>query len=127
MSCAIGFGIYTLGLQKGVEKITKIMMSALIVIMLVLVVRSVTLPNAMEGLSFYLKPNPSAIMENGIGATIYVAMGQAFFTLSLGIGGMAIFGSYIGKERRLLGESINITILDTFVALSSGLIIFPAC
>lgn len=125
--CALGFGICALGLQNGVEKITKLMMGALLVVMLVLVVRAVTLPNALEGLSFYLKPNPAALAEQGLGSAIFAAMGQAFFTLSLGVGSMAIFGSYIGKERSLMGESINITILDTLVAFSAGLIIFPAC
>lgn len=123
----ISFGICSLGLQKGVEKITKLMMSSLLVIMLVLVVRSVTLPGAKEGLLFYLKPDFGKMAEQGIFNTIFAAMGQAFFTLSIGIGSMAIFGSYIGKERSLTGESVSILILDTFVAIMSGLIIFPAC
>ncbi|MEG2924651.1 MAG: sodium-dependent transporter, partial [Oscillospiraceae bacterium] len=88
---------------------------------------SVTLPGAAAGLKFYLLPDFSKIIENGVFEAIYAAMGQAFFTLSIGIGSMAIFGSYIGKERSLLGESINITLLDTFVAFTAGLIIFPAC
>ncbi len=122
----LGFGICMLGLRKGVEKITKIMMSSLFVIMLVLAVRSFTLPGAMEGLQFYLWPDLNQIQDNWwniVGA----AMGQAFFTLSIGIGSMAIFGSYIGKSRSLMGEACNITLLDTLVALVAGLIIFPAC
>jgi len=127
LACAIGFAICSLGLQDGVEKITKVMMSCLIIIMITLAIRSITLPNASKGLSFYLKPNIKSIAKHGLWTTIYAAMGQAFFTLSIGMGSMAIFGSYISKERSLLGESINITILDTFVAFTSGLIIFPAC
>lgn len=123
----LGFGVCSLGLQKGVEKVTKTMMLLLLAIMLILVGRSVTLPGAMEGLKFYIVPDFKKMAENGIGTVISAAMGQAFFTLSLGIGSMAIFGSYIGKERSLTGESISITALDTFVALMSGFIIFPAC
>lgn len=103
------------------------MMSSLLVIMIVLVIRAVTLPRALEGLAFYLVPNVEAILKNGLWSTIYAAMGQAFFTLSVGMGSMAIFGSYVSKDRRLFGEGLNITILDTFVAIMSGLIIFPAC
>ena len=121
------FGVCSLGLQKGVERITKWMMSCLLIIMIVLCVRSVTLPGASEGLKFYLIPDFAKMAENGIGESIYAAMGQSFFTLSLGIGAMAIFGSYISKDRSLTGESINICVLDTCVALMSGLIIFPAC
>lgn len=127
ISCTLGFGVCSLGLQNGVERITKVMMSCLLFIMIALVVRSVTLPNAMEGLSFYLLPKVDKIAENGLWSTIYAAMGQAFFTLSIGMGCMAIFGSYISKEHSLLGESLNIIILDTLVAVMSGLIIFPAC
>ncbi|MBQ2840020.1 MAG: sodium-dependent transporter [Oscillospiraceae bacterium] len=123
----VGFFICSLGLQKGVEKITKIMMSSLFVIMLILVVRSVTLPGAGEGLKFYLKPDFSKMAESGILNVVSAAMGQAFFTLSIGIGSMAIFGSYIDKDRSLMGESVSILGLDTSVALMSGLIIFPAC
>ncbi len=123
----VGFFICSLGLQKGVEKITKIMMSSLLIIMLLLVVRAVTLPGAGEGLSFYLKPDFTKMAENGILNVVSAAMGQAFFTLSIGIGSMAIFGSYIDKDRSLMGESVNILALDTSVALMSGLIIFPAC
>lgn len=121
------FGICSLGLQKGVERITKGMMSCLLVIMLVLTLRAVTLPGAAEGLRFYLMPDFRKMAEAGIFQSIFAAMGQAFFTLSIGIGSMAIFGSYIGKERSLLGESLNVLVLDTAVAIMSGLIIFPAC
>ena len=123
----IGFFICSKGLQNGVEKISKYMMSFLFIIMLVLVIRAVTLPNAVEGLKFYLVPDFHKMMENGFGNAIFAAMGQAFFTLSIGIGAMAIFGSYIGKERSLLGESLNICILDTLIAFIAGLIIFPSC
>ena len=121
------FGICSMGLKKGVEKITKIMMVSLLLLMIVLAVRSVTLPGSAEGLKFYLYPSLDRLKEGGIGNSISAAMGQAFFTLSLGIGALAIFGSYIGRDRALTGEAINITILDTVVALLSGLIIFPAC
>ncbi len=123
----LGFGICSLGLQNGVEKITKVMMVSLFLIMLVLAGRSFFLDGAKEGLAFYLRPDFSVIAEQGVGNVVYAAMGQAFFTLSVGMGSMAIFGSYIGKERSLTGESISITILDTTVALLAGLIIFPAC
>ena len=126
LATVLGLGIVGLGLQKGVEKITMYMMSALFAVMLVLVIKSVTLPGASEGLKFYLLPNFKRLFESGFWNTVYAAMGQAFFTLSLGIGSMAIFGSYIGKERSLTGESISIVGLDTLVALMSGLIIFPA-
>ena len=123
----LGFFTCSLGLQKGVEKVTKWMMSSLFIILIALVIKSVTLPGASAGLSFYLMPDLGRLIETGVWETIYAAMGQAFFTLSLGIGSMAIFGSYIGKERSLTGESLNIIGLDTFVAILSGLIIFPAC
>lgn len=129
----IGFGVCALGLQKGVERITKIMMSALLVIMIGLVIYVMFLPGSGAGYKFYLKPDFKALV-NGDGAgghglwdTIYAAMGQAFFTLSLGIGSMEIFGSYIGKENSLNGEAIRVIGLDTFVAIFAGLIIFPAC
>ncbi len=127
VSVVLGFGICSMGLQKGVERITKAMMSCLFIIMLVLCVRSVTLPGAGEGLRFYLLPDFIKMAEQGIGNAIFAAMGQAFFTLSIGIGCLAIFGSYIGKERRLTGEAINVALLDTMVALLAGLVIFPAC
>jgi NSS family neurotransmitter:Na+ symporter len=126
LAVIIGFAICAGGLRNSVERVTKIMMSALFVIMLVLVVRSVTLKGAGEGLKFYLLPDFGRAIENGLWDTIYAAMGQAFFTLSLGIGSMLIFGSYIGKEHRLAGESVRVLILDTCVALMAGLIIFPA-
>lgn len=123
----VGILVCSLGLQDGLERITKIMMIALLAIMVVLAVNSFTMDGAKEGLSFYLVPDWGRMKEVGVTSTIVGAMNQAFFTLSLGIGAMAIFGSYIGKERTLLGESINIALLDTFVAITSGLIIFPAC
>ena len=121
------FGVCSLGLQEGVEKVTKVMMVLLLAIIIVLAVKSMTLPNASEGLKFYLLPDLSRVQEKGIWATIFAALSQAFFTLSLGIGSMAIFGSYIDKDRNLFHESINIASLDTFVSLVAGLIIFPAC
>ena len=121
------FFICSLGLQKGVERITKVMMSCLFLILLLLCVRSATLPGAMEGIKFYLIPDFGKMVENGIGEAVFAAMGQSFFTLSLGIGAMAIFGSYISKDRSLTGESVSICVLDTTVALLSGLIIFPSC
>ena len=123
----IGFFICSLGLRGGVEKITKWLMIFLLGLMVILAVRSITLPNAAEGLKFYLIPDFSRVAEQGVFNVIYAAMGQAFFTLSLGIGAMAIFGSYIGKEHTLMSESVRIMVLDTFVALMAGLIIFPAC
>ena len=122
-----GFLVCSMGLQRGVERITKIMMGCLLVVMLFLVIRSVTLPGAEKGILFYLKPDFGKMFQHGIWEPIYAAMGQAFFTLSLGIGAMAIFGSYIGKEHALLGESVRVVVLDTFVAITAGLIIFPAC
>lgn len=124
---AVGFGICSAGLQSGVERITKGMMAALLGIMVLLAIHSLTMEGGSEGLAFYLKPDFDRMMEVGIGETMVGAMNQAFFTLSLGIGSMAIFGSYIGKEHTLLKESVNIAVLDTFVAIVAGLIIFPAC
>ena len=121
------FGICSLGLQKGVEKITKVMMVALLALILGLAIYCCTLPGAAAGLKFYLVPSVENLKNAGVWTVISSAMGQAFFTLSIGIGSIAIFGSYIGKERRLLGEAFTITGLDTFVALMAGLIIFPAC
>ena len=123
----IGFFVCSLGLQNGVERITKVMMSCLFIILLALCVRSVTLPGAEEGISFYLIPNFHRMLEAGIGEVVYAAMGQAFFTLSLGIGAMSIFGSYISKDRSLTGETVSICALDTIVALLAGLAIIPAC
>ena len=124
---AAGIFVCSLGLQKGVERITKIMMSLLLAIIIILAVHSCTLSGGMEGLKFYLLPDFQRMNEIGVWETVTAAMNQAFFTLSLGIGAMGIFGSYIDKERRLLGETVNIAILDTFVAFVSGLIIFPTC
>lgn len=123
----ICFAICSIGLQKGVEAITKWMMIALLVLILGLGIYSCTLSGAGAGLKFYLVPSGEKLVESGIWTVVCSAMGQAFFTLSIGIGSIAIFGSYIGKERSLLGESLTIVGLDTFVALASGLIIFPAC
>ena len=123
----LGFFICSFSLQKGLEKVSKFMMLALLAIMVILAINSFTMDGAKEGLTFYLKPDLNKMMEVGIGNVIVGAMTQAFFTLSLGMGSMAIFGSYINKERSLLGESVNVAVLDTFVALVSGLIIFPAC
>ncbi len=123
----LGMGVCFRGLQDGVEKITKPMMVALILLLVVLAIRSVTLEGAAEGLRFYLVPDFAKIAEIGISDVVFAALGQAFFTLSLGIGAMAIFGSYIGNEHTLTGEAINVTLLDTFVAFVAGLIIFPAC
>ncbi len=105
---AFGFGTCCMGLQKGVERITKVMMVCLLTIMVVLCIKSCTLPGAIEGIKFYLLPDFGRLKENGLLSGIYAAMGQAFFTLSLGIGAMAIFGSYIDKGRSLMGESIQI-------------------
>ena len=127
VAVVLGFLICSLGLQKGVERITKWMMSALLLIMLVLAIKSILTPGGAEGLKFYLIPDVGRMVDAGIGETIIAAMNQAFFTLSLGIGSMAIFGSYIDKKHTLLGESVRIAGLDTFVAITAGLIIFPAC
>ena len=123
----MGFFICSIGLQNGLEKVTKVMMVALLAIMVILAINSFFMKGAKEGLSFYLIPSIERAKAAGIGNTAVGAMNQAFFTLSIGIGAMAIFGSYIGKDRSLLGESITIAALDTFVAITSGLIIFPAC
>ncbi len=126
----IGFLVCSLGLQKGVERITKWMMAILFVAMIALCIRSVTLPGAAEGLEFYLVPDFSRMFAGGwatFGEAVYAAMGQAFFSLSLGIAAMEIFGSKIGRERSLTGEAVNVTLLNTLVAILAGLIIFPAC
>ena len=127
VTVVLSFAVCSMGLRNGVERINKAMMGLLFVILFALCVRSVTLEGAAEGLKFYLVPDFGKMVENGIGEAVYAAMGQSFFTLSLGIGAMAIFGSYISKERSLTGECINICALDTTVALMSGLVIFPAC
>ena len=123
----ICFGVCALGLQKGVERITKAMMLCLLCLMVVLAVHSVLLEGGSEGLKFYLMPDFGKMVETGIGEAVFAALGQSFFTLSIGIGALAIFGSYIGKEQRLTGEAVNVTVLDTLVAFMAGLIIFPAC
>jgi NSS family neurotransmitter:Na+ symporter len=126
ITTVVCFGVCSLGLQEGVEKVTKVLMVLLLAIIVVLAVKSMTLPNAGEGLKFYLLPDLSRIEEHGLWETIFAAMSQAFFTLSIGIGSLAIFGSYIGKERSILGESISIASLDTAISIVAGLIIFPA-
>lgn len=123
IAVVLGFGVLSFNLQGGLERVTKYLMTALFVLMIVLAVHSGTLTGAKEGLKFYLVPDFSKIN----GSVIVGAMNQAFFTLSIGIGSMAIFGSYIGKERTLMGESANVILLDTFVAIVAGLIMFPAC
>ncbi|MBQ9111511.1 MAG: sodium-dependent transporter [Oscillospiraceae bacterium] len=127
IAVVIGFAVCAIGLQNGLEKITKWMMIALIVIMIVLAVNSAFMDGGEEGLAFYLLPSVKRMNEIGLANVIVAAMNQAFFTLSLGMGAMAIFGSYIDKDRALMGEAVNVALLDTFVALASGLIIFPAC
>lgn len=137
MLVSVGIGVVStvIGLQKGVERVSKFMMSALFVIMFALVVRSVTLDGAGAGLAFYLQPDFSHLFAGDtlsqqlgtFGDALYAAMGQAFFSLSVGMGGMAIFGSRIGKDRSLTGEAVAATGLDTLVAVMAGLIIFPAC
>jgi NSS family neurotransmitter:Na+ symporter len=125
--CLLGFGICAAGLVNGVERIGKVMMLGLFVIVGILAIRSITLPGAGEGVAFLLKPSMDGIKQHGFGRVVYAAMGQAFFTLSLGIGSMTIFGSYINKERGLFGEAITVTLLDTSAAIGAGLVIFPAC
>lgn len=127
--CAVAIILCAMGLRKGVERITKFMMIALLAIIIILVIRALTLPGAMAGVEFYLKPDFSKIFASPdtFFEAAYAAMGQSFFSLSIGMGSMAIFGSYINKERSLMGEAATIGILDTLVALTTGLIIFPAC
>ncbi|MBQ0058716.1 MAG: sodium-dependent transporter [Lachnospiraceae bacterium] len=123
----LSFGICALGVQKGVEKITKVMMICLLALIAVLAIHSLTLPGSGEGVRFYLVPDFQAMKDNGIMNVVFGALSQAFFTLSIGIGSMAIFGSYLDKKRSLAGEALSITLLDTFVAIMAGLIIIPAC
>ena len=123
--CVIGFIVCKFGLQSGIEKVTKVMMIALLAIMVVLAIHSVFLEGAVEGIRFYLVPDFQKMAETGIGNVVFGAMSQAFFTLSLGIGAMMIFGSYLDHSRSMTGEAINITILDTFVALTAGFNVFP--
>lgn len=127
VTVAISTMICLIGLKNGVERVTKIMMGGLLVIMLMLAIRAITLPGAEKGLDFYLMPKLANLTANGLWNSIYAALGQAFFTLSIGMGSMSVFGSYIGKDHSLTGESIYIILLDTFVALVAGLIIFPSC
>lgn len=122
-----GFFVCSFGLQNGLERVTKVMMMALLVLIIILAIHSGMLPGAGEGIAFYLMPDFARAREAGLGNVITAAMNQSFFTLSLGIGAMEIFGSYMSKEHTLAGESVRICVLDTFVALMSGLIIFPAC
>ena len=122
-----GFVVCSLGIQKGLERISTFMMSALLILIVVLAVHSITLPGSAEGLAFYLLPDFAKAQEIGIGNVIVAAMNQSFFTLSLGIAAMEIFGSFMSKDNTLGGESVRICVLDTFVAVMSGLIIFPAC
>lgn len=123
----VGFVVCSFSLQKGLERITKYMMLALLIIMVALAANSVFLKGGTEGLKFYLLPSIENFKQAGPFNVVVAAMNQSFFTLSLGIGSMAIFGSYLSKERSLMGEAVNVGVLDTFVALCSGLIIFPAC
>lgn len=123
----VAFSVCALGLEGGIEKITKGMMVILIVLMIVLAGHSLLLDNAMEGVKFYLVPDFNTVLEKGIGEVIFAAMMQAFFTLSVGIGSMEIFGSYMSKKRAITGESVSIIGVDTFVALMAGFIIIPAC
>ena len=127
MTVFLGFAVCGFSVQRGVEQVTKVMMMGLLGLIVLLAGNSLMLDGGAPGLAFYLLPDWGRAVEAGLGNVAAAAMNQAFFTLSLGIGAMAIFGSYIGKERSLLGESANIAILDTFVAIVSGLIIFPAC
>lgn len=127
IACIIGFAVCWFGVQKGVERVSKYMMSALFVLMVILAIHSIFLEGAGEGIRFYLVPDFNKMIELGIGNVIFAAMSQAFFTLSIGIGAMLIFGSYLDKERSLTGEAITVASLDTFVALMAGFIIIPAC
>ncbi|MGN0593313.1 MAG: sodium-dependent transporter [Ruminococcus sp.] len=123
----LGIGVCALSLQNGIEKITKYIMSLLILLMVVLVIHSLCLDGAWEGVSFYLKPDLAHLQEQGIGNVTFAAMTQAFFTISVGSGSMEIFGSFLKKERRLTGEAVNVVVLDTLIAIMAGLIIIPAC
>lgn len=123
----LGFAVCGMGLQNGVEKITKVMMVCLLLLMFVLAGNSMMIKGGEVGLEFYLKPDFSKVKEAGVGEVVFAALGQSFFTLSIGIGALAIFGSYIGKEKKLTGEAVSVLCLDTLVAFMAGLIIFPAC
>lgn len=123
----LGMGVCAFSLQNGIEKVTKYIMSLLIILMGVLVINSLCLDGAVNGVSFYLKPDVNKLMEQGIGNVTFAAMTQAFFTISVGSGSMEIFGSYMKKDRCLTGEAINVVALDTAIALMAGLVIIPAC
>ena len=127
LSVVIGMGVCALGLKNGVEKITKVMMMGLLALIIILAIHSLTLPGAMEGLKFYLVPSIGTLKEKGVLSVVVAAMNQAFFTVSLGICAMEIFGTYMSKENTLFSEAFRISLLDTFVAVVSGLIIFPSC
>ena len=127
VTVVLGFVVCSQGLQNGIEKISKVMMSALLIIMVILAVHSVMMEGAGEGIRFYLIPDFQKIKEAGVGNVVFAALSQSFFTLSIGIGAMLIFGSYLDKSRSLTGEAVSITVLDTFVALTAGFIIIPAC
>lgn len=130
VTVGIGVAVTRAGLQKGIERVTKVMMGALFAVLAILCVRAVTLPGAEEGLAFYLMPDFGKLFTNGWSTffdAVFAAMGQAFFMVSVGVGSMSIFGSYIGKDRRLTGEALSIAGLDTLVAIMAGLVIFPAC
>ncbi len=127
IAIVISFGICAFGVKNGVEKVTKVMMGFLIVLMMALAVHSFILPNASEGIKFYLVPDFKSVVQNGLGTAVFAAMSHAFFTLRIGIGAMEIFGSYLDRKKKITGEAINIILLDTFVALMAGFIIIPAC
>ena len=127
LTVVLGFAICSMGLKNGVEKVNKVMMLALLAIIIFLAIRTMTLPGADKGLAYYLIPDFKRMAEYDISEVVFAALGQAFFTLSIGMGSMAIFGTYISKDRRLLGESISIATLDTMVAFIAGLIVIPSC
>lgn len=127
LTVAVGFFVCSRGLQNGLEKVSKVMMCALLILIVILAIHSFTLSGAAEGLSFYLVPNLNTVRSVGLGSVIAAAMNQSFFTLSLGVAAMEIFGSYMSRDNTLAGEGIRICALDTFVAIMAGLIIFPAC
>ena len=127
LTVVVGFFVCSRGLQNGLEKVSKVMMCALLILIVILAIHSFTLSGAAEGLSFYLVPNLNTVRSVGLGSVIAAAMNQSFFTLSLGVAAMEIFGSYMSRDNTLAGEGIRICALDTFVAIMAGLIIFPAC
>ena len=127
VAIVISFGACGFGLEKGIEKVTKVMMIALLLLMIALAVNSAFLPNAAAGIKFYLVPDFGEVAKKGFGNAVFAAMSQAFFTLSIGIGSMEIFGSYLDRKKRITGEAVNIVLLDTFVALMAGFIIIPVC